>query len=287
MNAIPRLPPRSTRGRSIPVRPQRAEADPVVFLPGLFMTSDVWVPICQTMGLRNRLLLDLPGHSTGETAAQVIEMLHGDRWLDRMETRIAEFSGGRPVHLVGHSTGGLVSLLLAWRAPQLVRSLVLVGAPITGHRDLPRDLGASLMAHDYAGRWSMPLLWRLGLATRNNFERTMATVMPRAAARNVPDEMRQSLQRCTPEAVRQFGKWVLEQDVTATMERIDKPCLAIIGRNDSVVPAQHQIKLLHHLPQAQAQLVPGGHLPFVEKPQHFARTLRGWLSLPHDTQTAG
>lgn len=274
-----------TRGQPTPVQPRRA-ADPVVFLPGLFMTSDAWAPICQSMGLRNHLLLNLPGHSAGETAAQVAELLHEDRWLHQMEAQIAAFSGGRPVHLVGHSSGGLVSLLLARRAPQLVRSLVLVGAPVTGHRDLPRDLGAALMAHDYAGRWSMPLLWRLGLVTRSNFERTMATVMPRAAARHVPDTMRQSLRRCVPEAIRQFGKWVLEQDVTTTMEQIDKPCLAIIGRHDSVVPAQHQIKLLRHLPQAQAQIVPGGHLPFVEQPHHFARTLRGWLSLPHDALAA-
>ncbi|WP_417210697.1 alpha/beta fold hydrolase [Antarctobacter sp.] len=276
----------STRGGHVPVPPQRA-VDPLVFLPGLFMTSDAWTPICQTMGLRNRLMLDLPGHRAGETAAQVVEMLQDDRWLDRMAAQIAQFSDGGPVHLVGHSSGGLVSLLLALRAPHLVRSLVLVGAPVTGRRDLPRDIGGALMAHDLAGRWSMPLLWRLGLATRANFERSMATVLPRASTRHVPEAMRRSLQRCDPEAIRQFGKWVLAQDVTATMTQIDTPCLAIIGRHDQVVPAQHQIKLLRHLPQAQAQLVPGGHLPFVEQPQHFARTLRGWVSLPHGAQAAG
>lgn len=279
MNAIPlsSCRPASTR------RP----GEPLVFLPGLFMTSHAWQPMCRNMRLGNRLLLDLPGHSAGETAAEVVDQLRDDLWLPRMEARIAAFSDGHAVHVVGHSSGGLVGLLLALRAPALVRSLVLVGAPLSGHRDLPHDLGAAILAHDMAGRWTMPLLWRLGLATRASFERFMATVLPRAAARHIPDEMRLSLQRCDPEAIRQFGKWVLTQDVTDMMRRIDTPCLSIIGRNDTVVPAQHQLKLLHQMPQAQAQLVPGGHLPFVEQPQHFARTLRGWLSLPHDMRAAG
>ncbi|MCA0952555.1 alpha/beta hydrolase [Mameliella alba] len=252
-----------------------------VFLPGLFMTRDAWRPLCRNMGLAQRLLLDLPGHAAGQSPADVARDLSSGRWLDSMLERIASFAKGHPVHVVGHSSGGLVSLLLARRAPELVRSLILVGSPVTGHRDLPRDLGAAVMAHDVVGRWSMPLLWRLGLATRANFERSMATVLPRDAARQVPDAMRQSLQGCDPESIRQFGKWVLEQDVTGIMEKIDQPCLAVIGRADTVVPAHHQLKLLQHLPQAQAQLVPGGHLPFVEHPRHFARTLRGWLSLPH------
>ncbi|MBW4983631.1 alpha/beta hydrolase [Mameliella sp. CS4] len=255
--------------------------DPLVFLPGLFMTCEAWLPLCRDMGLGNRLLLDLPGHGPNEDAETVTQDLASGKWLDTMLERIAAFSGGRPVHLVGHSSGGLVSLLLARRAQDLVRSLVLVGAPVTGHRDLPRDIGAAILSHDLAGRLSLPMMWRLGLATRGNFERALATVLPRRAAADVPDEMRLALQHRDPEAIRQFGKWVLDQDITGHMTEITQPCLAVIGRQDTVVPPHHQIKLLRRLPQAQARLVPGGHLPFMEHPRTFARALRGWLALDH------
>ncbi len=99
------------------------------------------------------------------------------------------------------------------------------------------------------------------------------------AAKRAPDVMRRDLRRCDPEAIRQFGKWVLAQDVTGIMSGIQTPSLAIIGRKDTVVPALHQLKLLRHLPKAQAQLVPGGHMPFLEDPLHMGLTLRGWLTL--------
>ncbi|WP_421906478.1 alpha/beta fold hydrolase [Mameliella sp.] len=254
---------------------------PLVFLPGLFMTCEAWLPLCRDMGLSNRLFLDLPGHGPQEDPETVTQDLASGKWLDLMLERIMAFSGGRPVHLVGHSSGGLVSLLLARRAPELVRSLVLVGSPVTGHRDLPRDIGAAILAHDMTGRWSLPMMWRLSLATRGNFERAMATVLPRKAAAGVPDEMRLALQYRTPEAIRQFGKWVLKQDITGNMAEIAQPCLAVIGRQDTVVPPHHQLKLLRHLPRSHAQLVQGGHLPFIEHPRGFSRALRGWLALDH------
>ncbi|OWV43569.1 alpha/beta fold hydrolase [Mameliella alba] len=276
MNAIS-LPDCQPPSRNAPMR----GGAPLVFLPGLFMTCEAWLPLCRDMGLGNRLFLDLPGHGPQEDAESVTRDLASGKWLDPMLERIAAFSGGRAVHLVGHSSGGLVSLLLARRAPDLVRSLVLVGAPVTGHRDLPRDIGAAILSHDLAGRWSLPMMWRLGLATRGSFERALTTVLPREAAARVPDDMRLALQHRNPEAIRQCGKWVLEQDATANMAEIAQPCLAVIGRQDTVVPPLHQLKLLRHLPQAQAQLVPGGHLPLIEHPCTFSRALRGWLALDH------
>ncbi|MGP6087409.1 alpha/beta fold hydrolase [Antarctobacter jejuensis] len=254
----------------------------LVFLPGLFTTREAWEPLCRQLGLENRLMLNLPGHGGGETGDQVARSLQDGSWLEVMADRITTFAKDRPVHLVGHSSGGLVSLLLAQRMAKRVHSMVLVGAPVTGRRDRARDIGAALFAHDHAGRLAWPLLWPLWLASRTAFERGMASVTTPEAARKTPEAMRQALRRCDPEAIRQFGKWVLAQDVTGIMAGIETPVLAIIGRSDAVVPAQHQLKLLQHLPKAQAQLVPGRHLPFLENPLYTGRALRGWLTLWQD-----
>ncbi len=129
-------------------RAPRADAKPapprLVFLPGLFMTQAAWEPLCRQLGLSHRLMLDLPGHRPGDSAAEVARSLQSGSWLDEMAAQIAGFSDGRGVHLVGHSTGGLVSLLLARRMPDLVRSMILIGAPVTGKRDRPRDMSATL-----------------------------------------------------------------------------------------------------------------------------------------------
>ena len=49
---------------------------------------------------------------------------------DELIALIEQQAKGKPVHLVGHSLGGYVSLLAACRRPELVRSVVMVDAPV-------------------------------------------------------------------------------------------------------------------------------------------------------------
>lgn len=49
---------------------------------------------------------------------------------DELIALIEQQAKGKPVHLVGHSLGGYVSLLAACRRPELVRSVVIVDAPV-------------------------------------------------------------------------------------------------------------------------------------------------------------
>lgn len=49
---------------------------------------------------------------------------------DQLIQLIDQQAQGRPVHLVGHSLGGYLSLLAACRRPDLARSLVLIDSPV-------------------------------------------------------------------------------------------------------------------------------------------------------------
>jgi pimeloyl-ACP methyl ester carboxylesterase len=52
--------------------------------------------------------------------------------VDRLEQRVAEHAGatGGPLVLIGHSRGGWIARLVAVRRPDLVRGLVMRGAPV-------------------------------------------------------------------------------------------------------------------------------------------------------------
>ena len=52
------------------------------------------------------------------------------RLRDQLIHFIETQAGGQPVHLVGHSLGGYVSLLVASRRPELASSLVLLDSPV-------------------------------------------------------------------------------------------------------------------------------------------------------------
>ena len=58
-----------------------------------------------------------------------------DSWLARLEFRLSEISGkngGKQVHLVGWSLGGIYARELAKRCPRLVRQVVTLGSPLSG-----------------------------------------------------------------------------------------------------------------------------------------------------------
>jgi pimeloyl-ACP methyl ester carboxylesterase len=81
----------------------------------------------------------------------------GTRWL-HLRAELAEFAeraaerSGGPVHLVGHSLGGFLSVLVAHKRPELVRGVVLLDSPIVaGWRARALQFG---QATGLARRWS-------------------------------------------------------------------------------------------------------------------------------------
>ncbi len=67
-------------------------------------------------------------HWPNEQPSEEFCYLMGEHVADLVD--VIESSGDRPVHLVGHSYGGFVSLLTALRHPALVRSLILIEPPV-------------------------------------------------------------------------------------------------------------------------------------------------------------
>jgi triacylglycerol lipase len=72
--------------------------------------------------------------------AECLDVL-SSRLFDTVET--ARAATGRPVHLIGHSLGGLLARSLAARRPELIASVVTLGSPFRGIRTHPIVLLAS------------------------------------------------------------------------------------------------------------------------------------------------
>lgn len=252
---------------------------PLVFLPGLLETRHIWHALIDRLGLAadRVMLVDLPGHVPGDGAEGVTQALTGPGWLSDLAQRVRLRFDGAPVTVVGHSTGGLLALQLAARHPDLVDSVVAIGALTKGDRGLRRDPGAQIVSTPMLGPAAFRTALSLWLASPDLFQRGYALA---AAQRRVkvpaPEAMRQQLRACDPMALYAATMGVLQADAAQDVSRAQCPILAVIGTSDPVVPPEHQIGILRQAPNAVAQMVPAGHLPFAECPERIASMLRAW-----------
>lgn len=91
---------------------QKGTGPPVVFLHGSYATSSTWKKMVEQLAARYHcILIDLPGHGgapdSDDFSAPTIETELS--YVEQIVARITD----QPIHLVGHSYGGVVALALA------------------------------------------------------------------------------------------------------------------------------------------------------------------------------
>lgn len=155
---------------------------------------------------------------------------------------------GEPAHVVGHSDGGVVALLLARRQPNLLRRVVAAGANyhVEGLRPMTEF---SLEGPDFV-RWAEDF-----------------------GARS-PDGVGHA-RTAVEKALHLFkSEPTLEP---ADLAVIEVPVLVLAG-DDDVAHLTHTVEMYEAIPRAQLAIVPGtSHELFKERPRTAARIVRHFL----------
>jgi pyruvate dehydrogenase E2 component (dihydrolipoamide acetyltransferase) len=193
--------------------------------------------------------LDLPGH--GESGRQV-----GDGGVATLAARVAarlDDQAMRRVHLIGHSLGGGVALVLAETRPDLVASLALIAPAGLGQRIDPAFLAAfpDLQAPEAAEA----LLRRLVVRPRLIGKPLVARVLDqlrKPGAREALQKIGAALASSAPELAR----------AAAAVAARNLPRLVVWGECDAINPASPE-KLQRF--GGEVVFAPGaGHLPQIE-----------------------
>lgn len=244
----------------------RGSGPPVLLIPGLGYASWCWRE--QEPLARRVQLWRVDPRGAGRSPKPP-----GPYTIAEMAEDIAiTVAGQGPFHVVGHSMGGYLAMIVAIEHPDLVRSLLLISTSGggTGHTPVPeatreawmREAGKS--AAEYA-RATMHLSFSLGWADQHpaEYERWLT----------------ERLEFPTPPeawaAQYEAGSAYLESGIE--VERVAVPTLIVHGRQDRILPIDNGIELAGRIPQARLLPLDGlGHLVQMERPDIFNPTAAFW-----------
>ncbi|GAA0629389.1 hypothetical protein GCM10009547_36310 [Sporichthya brevicatena] len=262
----------------------RIEGDPagrpVVLLHGIGRSLEDWDPQFELLRAGNRLIaLDLPGFGYSQRrpepstlpsfAAGVLETLDA-------------LGESRPVHLIGNSLGGAVSLGVLGAAPDRVASVVLVNSGGFG-REVTYLL--RMLAVPGVGK---QLLRRPTRASARLIERALYRDRSYATPERIEHALKLGRQ---PEAAAFMAETALglgtirgvdqgwRRDLLVAARKHPKPMLIVWGDRDKILPHRHLETARRAFPDAKTHLFPDtGHMPQIERAPEFAALVQEFLA---------
>lgn len=254
-------------------------ADPqgtVVFLHGLFGQGRNFSQIAKALQPELRsVLVDLPDHGASDWTEHFDYVRVADIVAEELR---GEAAADGPVHVVGHSMGGKVAMVLALRHPDLVERLVVV--------DISPTSGGSMgeFGHLLGALAELDLD---ALERRKDADEALSGPIPNPTVRGF---LLQNL-RSTDEGFRWRANLdLLHRDLDAVGGFPDSadlgdgpfvgPVLWVAGADSDYVTEDHEDRMRRLFPGTRLITVKGaGHWVHSEKPDVFVTALRRFLRL--------
>mgnify|MGYP005840843777 CR=1 FL=1 len=237
---------------------------PIIFLHSWLGSWRYWVPTMDLVSERYRAYaLDFWGFGESErkdvrfTIPGYVDMLYA--FMDCM--------GIQRANLVGHGMGGMVAVRAAKEHPERFLRLMVISTPMEG-----------VILHE----WIKPgALSRL--MGRNNPTNIWARLV-----RNIPiddpevqQELFEDTDNLSEQVVQDVHQSILTMDLRTDLDELDSmPLLAVYGKKDVIVPAEHASSFLHHdtdRPHQLIELPQSNHFPFLEQTSNFNRLLMDFM----------
>lgn len=237
------------------VTTRKGTGTPLVLVHGFAADSMGWAPLERALPRDLPLIrIDLPSHGRSP-----LRRIGGFAELAKALVQIFDRVAEGPVHLLGHSLGGALSLAIADTRPRQIKTLSLIAPAGLG----PEIDGAALNGIARASTADSLAPWLKRLTGRpdgisHDFAKAAMLARLDPALRAAQMELAEAI---FPDGVQAF-------DLTAALSRVTAPTLMVWGRDD------------HILPWKQALAAPGevalhllrgvGHVPHIEDPVALA-----------------
>ena len=208
------------------------------------------------------LRYDARGHGESDAPAGAYSM---DR-LGRDVIELLDALGMEHANFLGLSLGGLVGQWLGIHAPERIDQLILSNT--SAHLGPVSEFDARIAALQTSP--DMAAVAQAFLA--NWFPARMLE-----AKHPVIEPFRDMLLTTTPQGLAGSYAAVRDNDMRRTIALINCPTLVIAGRDDTVTLASHGAHIAATVPGARLVILPAVHLPNVEHPEMYVRTVLDFL----------
>lgn len=234
---------------------------PIILLHGAGSDHLCWPLHLRRLRGYRVIALDLPGHGRSEGVA-----LHSVEAYARSVIEFMNAMGIYRVLIVGHSLGGAIALMTAFRFPDRVTAIGMIAS---GARlPLPKPLLKLLDDPN----WTPKVLAFLE-----------SHLFAPATRRDLITRVMKGLYQAKPEVLVSDWRAASNFDLCNELSNIDQPVWLATGSADLLTPPMLVAYLQRHLPHAVMQIIPdAGHMVLLERPGILAESLCSFLdSLPY------
>lgn len=256
---------------------------PLFLLPGLGLDHRYYrlgEPLLRDVA--STILVDPRGIGRSQKDDPAFVTYRAELWADDFAALARNLGYGK-IDVLGSSLGGSMAQALTLRHPDLVRSLIVIGAfseldrameiNFRLRKKIVAKLGMSEELADFMG---------LSTMTREFMETDEGLEIMRANQDNIRANSPE-LYTAFLDAILHWGRRLPGQEgealYTELVTGITCPTVVIAGDNDYFIPASFSRKIADAIPgAAYAEVHNGGHIPFIEKPAETAAFVKSFLS---------
>ncbi|MBP1464397.1 alpha/beta fold hydrolase [Candidatus Chloroploca sp. M-50] len=247
--------------------------------------SSSWYAMSPLLPILSRrfhcLAVDLPGYGNSERLPTRTTIM---RYVDLLAKLVQEFTDS-PATLIGHSMGGMISITMALRYPQLIDRMVLLAPTISGQLSAWITYAIApitmLERHTIADRLVSAMEPSL-LRITDRLMRPASFAERSAISEADYLRLRADARRPGQGRVRaECYTAMRDNDLRGRLRNLETPALVIWGAEDNTVPLRDAGVVADEWVGADLRIVPkAGHWPQFETPEFTWRMLASYLALP-------